>query len=116
MPPEGHEQLAPGALGALPGEDLVARGLVDLERGIESVEALLVAIGAPRLRRVGVKVPSPDRLPPSPEHRLYDLLCRQAPRGAHSRYNAWIRRLVSFERCLELERARERRRAEGRSP
>ncbi|MCS7007630.1 MAG: hypothetical protein NZL88_08780 [Gaiellaceae bacterium] len=32
----------------LPGADLIERGR-DLERGIESIEALLVSIGAPRL-------------------------------------------------------------------
>jgi hypothetical protein len=98
----------------MPGGDLILRGLADLERRVESVEALLVAIGAPRLRRAGVAVPASAQLPASPEHGLYDLLCHQSPRGVHSRYNAWIRRLVSFERCLEFERMRARRRGENR--
>jgi hypothetical protein len=37
----------------LPGSDLVETGLADLARGVESVESLLVSIGAPRLSRLG---------------------------------------------------------------
>jgi hypothetical protein len=44
-------------LAHLPGGDLVAKGLRDVERGIESEAALLVRIGAPRLRRLGLPVP-----------------------------------------------------------
>ena len=84
-----------------PGQDLVSTGLRDLERGVESLEALLVSIGAPRLRRVGFAVP---RTIPSPEHRLYEHLTRSGADSAHSRYNALIRRLVSFERAAECAR------------
>ena len=38
--------------------------------------------------------------PENPEHRLYALLARDDPEAAHSRYNALVRRLVSFERAL----------------
>ncbi len=82
----------------LPGAELVTRGLADLARGIRSVPALLVAIGAPRLRALGVDVPSFDGS--GPERRLYDLLAETEGDAAHSRYNALIRRLVSFERAL----------------
>ena len=82
----------------LPGADLVERGIADLERGVESVEALLVSIGAPRLTRLGFAVPTPF---PSPEHRLYELLRSRHGDDAHSRYNALVRRLVSFERAAE---------------
>ena len=81
-----------------PGADLIERGLADLARGEESVEALLVSIGAPRLRGVGLTI---DRPVPNPERRLYDRLAQQDPDSAHSRYNALIRRLVSFERAAE---------------
>lgn|GEM_PF-4732141 len=50
------------------------KGLADLRRGIESVPALLVLTGGPRLRRLAIEVPI---VPPSdelPEHRLYQLL------------------------------------------
>jgi hypothetical protein len=80
----------------LPGTDLVQRGVEDLGAGRESAEALLVSIGAPRLRSVGIDVPRPI---PSPEHKLYLLLARTKGNAAHSAYNALIRRLVSFERA-----------------
>jgi hypothetical protein len=83
----------------LPGHDLVEQGLADLARGVESVPALLVAIGAPRLRRLGL--PVPDTTLADPEHRLYRELSRSEPDSAHSRYNALLRTLVSFERAAE---------------
>lgn len=82
----------------LPGEELVTAGLRDLARGIHSTEALLVSIGASRLRDLGFPVSEPIA---EPELRLYELLSRESPDGAHSRYNALIRRLVSFERAAE---------------
>ena len=85
----------------LPGADLVLEGLQDLAGGVESAAALLVSIGAPRLRRLGFDIPNPL---PSPEHRLYELLQQDDPDGAHSRYNALVRRLVSFERAAECVR------------
>jgi len=83
---------------ALPGAEIVERGIDDLAHGVESEEALLVSIGAPRLRRIGFAVP---KTLPSPEDRLYELLASVDPDAAHSRYNALIRRLVSFERAAE---------------
>jgi hypothetical protein len=83
---------------ALPGEELIEKGLADLARGEESVEALLVSIGAPRLSRIGLTIPDPIS---SPERRLYDLLAESDSDSAHSRYNALIRRLVSYERAAE---------------
>jgi hypothetical protein len=86
----------------LADEELVRQGIDDLGRGVESVEALLVSIGAPRLRRLGFVVPEPSA---TPEERLYELLRFQHGDATHSRYNALIRRLVSFERAAELARA-----------
>ncbi len=68
---------------------------------MESVPALLVSIGAPRLRRLGFEIPRPF---PEAEHRLYRLLTQDDPDSAHARYNALIRRLVSFERAAECAR------------
>ena len=70
----------------------------DLERGVESVEALLASIGAPRLRALGFDIRSPF---PDAELRLYERLRGEDGDAAHSRYNALIRRLVSFERAAE---------------
>ncbi len=83
-------------LKTLPGADLVQRGISDLGAGLESTEALLVSIGAPRLRSVGIELAMPIA---SPEHKLYALLAREKGDAAHSAYNALIRRLVSFERA-----------------
>lgn len=85
----------------LPGADLVSKGLDDLHRGTESIEALLVSVGRPRLLRLGFDVPSRyDR----PEIRLYERLAAEDPGTAHGRYNGLIRRLVSFERAAECAR------------
>ena len=60
--------------------------------------ALLVSIGAPRLSRLGFPV---ENALAGPETRLYELLERADPDSAHSRYNALIRRLASFEQAAE---------------
>jgi hypothetical protein len=89
---------------ALPGADLVERGLRDLAAGVESEATLLVRIGAPRLRRLGLAIPvatAPACDADSPEHKLYERLARHDPDAAHARYNALIRTLVSFERAAE---------------
>ena len=85
----------------LPGAELVDAGLADLVRGVESEASLLVAIGAPRLRQLGIDVPDG---PSNPEHRLYALLARHDVDSAYSRYNALLRRLVSYERAYAAAR------------
>ncbi|MCA1834381.1 MAG: hypothetical protein ABR548_15555 [Actinomycetota bacterium] len=82
----------------LPGADLIEAGLRDLNAGKETVAALVVSIGAPRLIRAGIEVAEPID---DAEHRLYKLLAREGHDDAHGRYNALVRRLVSFERALE---------------
>ena len=84
---------------ALPGADLIEQGLQDVARGVESIPALLVSIGSPRLRRIGFALP--EKTIANPEHRLYHWLAETDSDSAHSRYNALIRRLVSFERAAE---------------
>lgn len=81
----------------LPGSSLIETGLRDAAAGVESTAALLVAVGAPRLRELGYEV---SIAWPDPEHRLYARLVDEfSPDAAHSRYNALIRQLVSFERA-----------------
>lgn len=82
----------------LPGRELVEKGPDDLARGGRTLESLLVSMGAPRLRRLGFLLESPL---PDAERALYDLLAEEGPDAAHSRYNALVRRLVSFERAAE---------------
>lgn len=101
------------ALADLPGADLICAGLDALDavaagaRRTFTLEALLVAVGARRLRDAGLDVPEVAGWPVEPELALYEAVAKAHPQGAHSRYNALIRQLVSFERALE---ARARRR------
>lgn len=91
-------------LDALPGGDLVQRGLDDLAMGEHSVEALLVAIASHRLRRAGVAVP--DHGIDDAELRLYATLARDLGDEAYSRYNSLLRRLDSFASALEREQGK----------
>jgi hypothetical protein len=94
-------------ISALPGAEVVERGLRDLAGRRETDAALLVLVGEPRLRLLGLSVPAPPPEwfapphDPSPEHRLYARLASTDADSAHSRYNALIRLLVSFERAGE---------------
>ncbi len=63
----------------------------------ETLEALLVSIGSPKLRSLGLHI---TKTISNPEHKLYDTLARQHGDNAHSAYNALIRLLVSYERAL----------------
>ena len=85
----------------IPGNELVEAGLTDLERGELTVKALLVAVGAPRLRALGLPVPE---TPSQPELALHQAIGRLHSDDTHSGYNALIRRLVSYERELERRR------------
>ena len=90
---------------SLPGEELVGRGLADLSQGQVTDCALLVLIAAPRLKRLGIKIP--DRVFPRPyEHQLYARLAERLGTAAHSHYNSLIRRIVSYARALEQEHGR----------
>ncbi len=84
---------------SMPGGALIHQGLADIAADRISAEALLVMIGAPRLRNLGFDVP--DSGPPEPELGLYRLLAESDADSAHARYNAMIRLLVSFERAVE---------------
>ncbi len=85
---------------ALPGGQIIKQGVADLQRGAQTVPALLVQIAGPRLRHLKLPIPHPP-VGSFPEHELYDLLSLQDPHSAHSRYNALLRLLVSFERAAE---------------
>ncbi len=86
---------------AIPGEDLIAAGVRDLARGLASEEALLVSLAAPRLTALGVEVPKPL---PDADLRLYALLSKAHGDAAHARYNALVRRMVSYQRAVACAR------------
>jgi hypothetical protein len=87
-------------LTGLPGEDLVREGLADLEAGRWTIPACLVEIGMPRMRRAGLVRQEPAARREDAELELYRML-REAGGDAYSRYNALLRRLVSFEQALD---------------
>ena len=79
----------------------MTKGIDDLKCGESTVEAMLVAVGAPRLRSIGLDIPKTPASPESPELALYAAVVEREASNAHSAYNALIRRLVSFERAME---------------
>jgi hypothetical protein len=93
--------MGPVRLEGLPGADLIEAGMIDLADGRETIPALLVSIGAPRLSALGLAI---THAFDHPEHRLYQRLAADDPRAAHGRYNAYLRRLVSFERAAACVR------------
>ena len=56
-------------------------------------------MAATRLHAAGIEVPE-CRIEGA-GHRLYALLAARVPATAHARYNALVRRLVSFARAAE---------------
>ena len=84
----------------LPGADLVQQGIEDLEQGRDTIAAALTQMAAPRLRTIGLEVPSTQSGRPA-GHQLYELLAADDVATAHSRYNALVARMVSFARAAE---------------
>lgn len=92
-------------LTGLPEEEIIQRGLADLRDSHESVESLMVQIGASRMREAGLDVPrfSPPKV--DAEIRLYTLLSSLHGANAYAQYNALLRRLISFESALECRQS-----------
>lgn len=88
----------------LPGTELVEQGLADLKANRETEAALLVLIAAPRLKDLGIEVPTRD-FPRPYEHQLYTRLEERLGTDAHSQYNSLIRRIVSFAHALERQKS-----------
>ena len=95
---------------SIPGSDLVAQGLQDIEHGRVSVYSLLLQVASPRLKGVNItipplaSIPSADQIPY--EHQLYDLL---EGHGDYSLYNALLRRIASFAATLEAQETKSER-------
>jgi hypothetical protein len=88
------------ALAALPGGDLVERGLDDLAHGRATAEAALIEIADTRLRSLGLPVPA-ARPEPDAELRLY---ARHPDRDPYGIYCAWLDQLDSFVSALVRQR------------
>ena len=91
----------------MPGRELIVAGLDDLRAGRDTVEAMLVATGAPRLRACGIDVPGDDLADSG--LRMYRLLGERDEAGAYGAYNALRRRLSSFLASLEQHARRSHR-------
>ena len=83
----------------LPGEDLILKGIEDLRMSHCTEESCLVRIASNRLERAGLQI-SPTVSPKNAELDLYHLLSHHG-NNAHSKYNALISRLISFEQALD---------------
>ncbi len=111
--------IADGPFAWLPAGALLAGGLHDLERGVRSVPALLVAMAWPRLAPLGlaskaladrVRIPGEDL-----ELTAYRMLAAELGRDGHARFLALTAELESALNALERE-ARKRERAEKPRP
>ena len=87
------------------GKQLVDKGVSDLGRRTQSIEALLVSIRAPELRDLGYRIEAPIE---SPQERLYELLAADDEESAPIRYRALLRRVRTFQRAVERAERRSR--------
>jgi hypothetical protein len=87
-------------LDGLPGAQRIERGVAELARRLETVDALLVSVAPERLRALGIQVAEPLA---DPELRLYQRLRTDASEGddPYVQYNALLRELDSFLEALE---------------
>ena len=85
----------------LPGAHWIRAGLDDLANKRDTIAACLVLIGSPKLKRCGLPVEVTDEAALGADYHLYEMLGRDHGNEAHSRYNALLQELVSFERALE---------------
>jgi hypothetical protein len=83
----------------LPGAERVAQGLDDHRENRHTIPACLVRIARPRLTKAGLMKPCPKH-DIQAELDLYQLLASEGTQ-AHSRYNALLRELISFEHALD---------------
>lgn len=83
----------------LPGAERILEGLSDYRENRHSMAACLVRMARRRLAKAGLLEPAPPQ-DDGAELDLYHLLSGEGDQ-AHSRYNALIRELVSFEHALD---------------
>jgi len=86
-------------ISGLPGAQRVAEGLFDHRENRQTPAACLVRMARPRLAKAGLI----EALPQHDVHAELDLYHLLASEGnqAHSRYNALVRELISFEHALD---------------
>lgn len=95
-------------LEALPGADLVLRGLDDLAHDRATPEAALIQVAPTRLRSLGMPVPELPAAEGDAELQLYDRLGEgHGGRDPYVLYCAWLDQLDSFLSALTQLRERE---------
>jgi hypothetical protein len=93
-PTEQNELLA-----GLPAARQIQEGLRDHRENRLTIPACLVRIARPRLVKAGLMNASKEHMTDA-EIDLYQLLTHEG-NNAHSRYNALVRELISFEHALD---------------
>ena len=86
-------------ISGLPGEDRIKEGLRDYHENRHTMSSCLVRMARRRLVRAGLMEPSRE-YDIEAELDLYQLLSHEGNQ-AHSRYNALVRELISFEHALD---------------
>lgn len=86
-------------LHGLPGAERILEGLRDYQENRLTMAACLVRMARRRLGKAGLMENSPPR-DDGAELDLYHLLSHEGNQ-AHSRYNALVRELISFEHALD---------------
>ena len=92
-------QYAMELIADLPGAERIQEGLRDYHENRHTMSACLVRMARRRLVRAGLMETSPGH-DIEAELDLYHLLSHEGNQ-AHSRYNALIRELISFEHALD---------------
>jgi hypothetical protein len=83
----------------LPGTALVQQGLKDYHENRHTMHSCLVRMARPRLAKAGFMQASQQH-DINAELDLYHLLSHEGNQ-AHSRYNALVREIISFEHALD---------------
>jgi hypothetical protein len=85
----------------LPGYELIAQGLEDLRNSKDTFYSALLYSAETRLSRIGIILDG--NRPDDPSMCVYKLLENEFGNGAHSKFNALNRRLLSFCKAREME-------------
>jgi len=95
----------PSTLKQFPGAELVLPGLREAAAGQLTIGSCLVSIAQPLMQRSGLAASYGVRdFIREPERALYRLLQKEGG-NAYGRYNALLRRLISFEQALRKARS-----------
>ena len=83
----------------LPGYELIEKGLLDISLNRESYFTALLYSAESKLAKLGINLGG--LRPPDAVSQMYGFLQSEFGDGAHSKFNALNRRLISFCKSLE---------------